>query len=150
MNERKRAAFISEDNEDCEMKRVIKFRAWHQGMKRWVTAEELELVHRQPAIPSLDERPEAGAITFDLDQTHLIYSQWTGISDASGRDIFEGDVLECPDDNERTLVSYRMNGFYRCNDFHGFITAPSPDCNVIGNIYENPDLIANGKKASPK
>jgi hypothetical protein len=81
------------------------------------------------------------------DPEHFVILQFTGLKDRDGKQIFEGDILE----NEKSsksnfFVKFNVGGYdavYKGNftltlypvlhDFEG--------AKVIGNIYQNPELI---------
>jgi uncharacterized phage protein (TIGR01671 family) len=126
------------------MERAIKFRLWHRRERRWVYADELEAIARTPVIPLADSAPPLeGDMIVRLDDRLVSYQQWTGIADKRGREIYEGDILECAADGLRTVVEFRHTGFFRCNRIQGMISAPSCECEVIGNVHEHPDLLDN-------
>ena len=67
-------------------------------------------------------------------------SQYTGLKDKNGKEIWEGDVVA---ESMRTdVVTYNLSGFipFAFADF-GDEAYSAIDCEVIGNIYENPELI---------
>lgn len=69
----------------------------------------------------------------------LIFSQFTGLLDKNGKEIYEGDILESPSRGRRTIdwedseASFIVEGTYP--------NRMANDGEVIGNIYENPDLV---------
>lgn len=68
--------------------------------------------------------------------------QCTGIKDKNGKLIYEGDILK---DKYGALhqISWNVKGFYEADIFAvaGFYNAIQEDMEVIGNVYENPELL---------
>lgn len=59
--------------------------------------------------------------------------QYTGLTDKNGKKIFEGDIIAYGDD--RYLVNFG-DGYFSPFDF-----ICEDECKVIGNIYDNPELL---------
>ena len=75
--------------------------------------------------------------------------QYTGFKDKTGKEIFEGDVLEVYDrygkDMLYTAVVYWNDGYWDAkqigrNNFKCCYAGFSK-CEIIGNIYDNPELL---------
>lgn len=102
-------------------------------------------------------KDESGLIS-SLDK-YVVYSdtvgQYTGLTDRSGKKIFEGDIVEghyhsaWRHDLQRCEVAYGRDGFearhyVNCGDEWRYFTYRvlfSKDVVVIGNIHDNPELL---------
>jgi len=129
--------------------REIKFRAWDNQKNRWYSEWENpnrsewtpDDGHRELSITSSD-----GAITIE---------QFTGLRDKNGKEIYEGDIvnkqyhnLECH--NGIGVVSMGTGNDsdgYQHGSWYGWMAGNSSlldlveECEVIGNIHENPELL---------
>ena len=128
--------------------REIKFRTWDNVKnKMHYVGEETEIVFHFDSSGII-----ATDITEDEDEFktlhHLLYMQYSGIKDKNGVGIYEGDVLDY-----RYVVTYVEGsdnanlgmdvGFYQQRDnFESWVMlVVGEEYEVLGNIYENPDLI---------
>jgi uncharacterized phage protein (TIGR01671 family) len=128
--------------------RDIKFRAFHKENKTMVYFDKKKYVTDQFQGAAL-----LGLIAGD-DSGYLM--QFTGLSDKNGREIYEGDILKVPDDYDiygfmagEVRQVYFKDGCFRFkpkNDGEsterGHHLEDDYEYKVIGNIYENPELLA--------
>lgn len=72
--------------------------------------------------------------------------QYTGKTDKNGKKIFEGDILKGSwntvfvvyfDECYLQFRAKKAGGYTREMDYYG----ESKDCEIIGNIYDNPELM---------
>lgn len=131
--------------------REIKFRAWHKGNESF----------RQKATMLYDRTPGDCLRWLNEGQNIAQVMQYTGLKDKNGKEIYEGDILNhityVHSDVGRTGVVcfdqvqciYKLVPIdcYEINAGNGTFTGFAFDrriaweSEVIGNIYENPELI---------
>lgn len=136
------------------MNREIKFRAWNEYAKQMRDVPLLHLYNEYPNhSPTLD-----GNFMSLVYHPKTVLMQFTGLTDRTGKEIYEGDVVKIKfrDGIDKYLFE---NGVIKWNQkssaFKWFaIETDSSDENnywlthadndgreVIGNIYENPELL---------
>ena len=126
--------------------REIKFRACHKGEKIIVDVEEIDFMNKVINYIYNDyenNRQEiVGAYFEDIE-----LMQYTGLKDKSNKEIYEGDIL-FESFGEKYYKVIFENGSFRAEfdgDFeeHSFdlIDVVAQGYEVVGNIYENPELI---------
>ena len=82
-----------------------------------------------------------------FDFNDVILMQSTGLKDKNGKEIFEGDIVKMSKDvySEPTyyeVVRHRGGAYRLESKQHGCeLWLRHTDCEVVGNIYENPELL---------
>lgn len=110
--------------------RDIKFRAWNdidKTMIEWSTIK---------AFSALLSSLMGGGLK------HHKLMQFTGLSDKNGKEIYDQDLLKHPYFKHPIVVFWDED--YACFDSAGVVSEWS-ECEVIGNIYENPELLEGGE-----
>lgn len=124
--------------------REIKFRAW--DIRRQVLAPVLDLKWLQVGNYRLRVNASHGPDDYIpmLDGEYELM-QFTGLTDKNGVEIYEGDILRFPNRPYYKNVRVAMeSGAYRLFNPAGSYLYPlgqTPEVEVIGNIYENADLL---------
>jgi uncharacterized phage protein (TIGR01671 family) len=73
---------------------------------------------------------------------HLLLQQFTGLYDKNGLEIYEGDIL-CPTCNLDNKPDLTVKIIVTIPDIYFDFT--ENEYYILGNIYENPELLNNGK-----
>lgn len=120
------------------MSREIKFRAWVESNKQMYNVDVL-------AISACSwDCPDHGKHGFSLAyQPHIPVMQFTGMVDCDGKEIYEGDIIEHdfkPCGMQRDEVVFEDNCF--CLQYGNKYMPSQRDRKVIGNSYENPELLS--------
>ena len=123
--------------------REIKFRAW---VKQWNKME-----YGVGIMNGVVFRKDGAIIG---KKSELM--QYTGLKDKNGKEIYEGDILN---NQENKIIPWPRIVEWDSEIFHGFVLRDNAlgnktkfpvhmsevnwfsQCEVIGNIYENPELI---------
>jgi uncharacterized phage protein (TIGR01671 family) len=111
--------------------RTIKF--------RWWDTEENEIIDWEQISPLSQED-----FTEELE---LRAMQFTGLKDKNGKEIYEGDIFHCNKVNY-VLRFLKLGGAYTVHKIEDetderFLFHCNEQLEVIGNIYENPELLAS-------
>ncbi len=121
------------------MKREIKFRAWVKDkrfgqemfnivMISWMQNGEVILSGRGGSVHLKD----------------CEIMQYTNLKDKNGKEIYEGDIFHIGDEKIKYIVEWHDSGLkgrqYNNKSYVG-IDHWHLDLEIIGNIYENPELL---------
>ncbi len=114
--------------------REIKFRVWDISNKRMF--ENVQLSNFDAFLRSSRRENE----------NDFVVTQFTGLLDKSGKEIYEGDIIEFYKDAPFQILWNDEFGklMYCYKDGRGaggFTKRTAKRATVIGNIYENPELL---------
>ena len=119
----------------------IKFRAWDSISKQLFIPDGILKDGRSFLITD-----QKSIMAYDLDKFPLM--QYTGLKDKNGKEIYEGDIIKwCVWDHkvewEKHSASYGAYALSDIIDIYSMKLDPHNwmDAEVIGNIYENPELL---------
>ena len=120
--------------------REIKFRAWDKEIKKMCQISNIDFAERQArAIRIYESGLGASWENFDV----LELMQYTGLKDKNDVEIYEGDLVQVEGllPNDPFKVWFRSGLFHIGNwNTQGFMNA-FDFYEVVGNIYENPELL---------
>lgn len=106
------------------MSRILKFRAWDKLQKKMRTSFA---VHNESGHPFTIHKGH------EFYQHEWIVMQFTGLLDKSGVEIYEGDIIKDHTNGAVIEVTFDPR-------LLSILTTFDNIREVIGNIYENPDL----------
>ena len=122
--------------------REIKFRAWSKLTKK--------MTNRSYSWWWLDDIFEEEAFSHPPSPSHgeedIVLMQYTGLKDKNGKEIYEGDIIE-DRFRRKFIVKWDINfacwvfGDIKLSDFGNPGFWVGHEIKVIGNIYENPELL---------
>ena len=129
-----------------------RYRTWIKTEKRMIETDDLldidyenkEIVTQQ--VYFVNGLPDDRDIyCYDFDEIELMQS--TGLRDKNGKEIFEGDIVKMSKDVYSEPTYYEVvrhyGGAYRLESKqHGCeLWLRHTDCEVVGNVYENRELL---------
>lgn len=120
--------------------REIEFRAKSIDDNEWIYGSLVGIIdiNRKKTYHIIDEF----GIGFNIDQTTI--GQFTGLGDKHYYKIYEGDILQRKYNDGKYVETcvVRFSDFGVCFDgFNYDLDIETNKCEVIGNIYDNPDLL---------
>lgn len=136
--------------------RELKFRVWIKDEERYYdeSGEESFLIVPNGIVLYISEEYEEDGEWF-TDKTSatddVVVEQYTGLKDKNGKEIYEGDIIQEKGLLSLTLVEWDKNNARYITEvldkskhvsstfYFDIITAL--ECEVIGNIHENPELL---------
>lgn len=144
--------------------KTIKFRVWDKKIKQWIEYGDI-FIDEEGEVYLIEERTWAYQSYMHKENIteQVEIMQYTGLKDKNGKEIYEGDLIKKKFKDREIgefyavgqvvfghwyagfTVPYNYHGYNKLErlsnscDKDGWVVA-NRDMEVIGNIYENPEL----------
>lgn len=123
---------------------IPKYRAWDSAKKEMF--KDTFAITESGQVVVVEQESVASSPDYVF-VDHLVIMQSTGLADKNGKEIFEGDIVKMSKDVYSEPTYYEVvrhyGGAYRLESKqHGCeLWLRHNGCEVVGNIYENKELL---------
>ena len=127
--------------------REIKFRIWDINERKFVVNETDRLGYGDTK-KCMSERVdfENNSVEINADESYIL-SEYTGLKDMDGKEIYEGDIIKFLNGIFEVIWCNEKASFMLKNkeykEFLNFIYENNNGMEIVGNIYENPELLGD-------
>ena len=123
---------------------IPKFRAWHNELGRMMSISDMWFNVDSLGEIGLNDAVMNDYITVSPDEIELMQS--TGLKDKNGKEIFEGDILTSQNYPVKGVVEFRTDlglwvHYLKEYSYFEYLGNVAGSKEIIGNIYENPELL---------
>ena len=143
------------------MNKIPNYRVWHKIEKRFVDLRSIDFEQDSISYDCYREANYYDVAKFD----EIVFQQSTGLKDKNGKEIFEGDIVNVKRFFTRPYIKDGKIDYktidgeletgqviwwkfqatflveYKGYDEYGDLLCSSVGCEVIGNIFENSELL---------
>jgi len=140
------------------MNREIKFRAWDEDGRQMMTVHTwsnptlVVLDYRNMENPYFNKMACPQREIKNWKEKNIVLMQYTGLKDKNGKEIYEGDILGVKtkaipylivkwDNDKSRFMTHGHNFSNKTNFRESMQKTKARKFEVIGNIYENPELL---------
>ncbi len=123
--------------------REILFRGKRIDNGEWLFGDLRHIFHGEYRTHIVDNSNGLNNGVCGLEVASSTVGQFTGLTDRNGVKIFEGDIVRY---GQRGKVEYNSGSAqftlnFTNSTYEGFDKIPFCDCEVLGNIHDNPELL---------
>jgi uncharacterized phage protein (TIGR01671 family) len=130
------------------MKIELELRGWSNHKKKMYKNDDICCIFLNPDTYNASVYPELSDVFIEPIGIELIFMQYIGVIDKHNKRIFENDILKMWDDTHKEFYYVKVereNDGWWINGINAIHSTPAwplaEDGEIIGNIYENPELL---------
>lgn len=136
--------------------REIGYRAWLKKDKKMVEVKSIHFGTKKIMYGYSESSHCYGNASCKFNDCELM--QYTGLTDKNDKPIYEGDIITCMNTSKHSgyAIGKKMYGFIAYDDNYGYWFCKNnfqhyidwsfaDDIEVIGNLFDNPELLRGGK-----
>lgn len=121
--------------------REILFRGKRIDNGKWIEGYVFRL--NEEGLPPLIMKINQDGMAKEVDPETV--GQYIGLTDKNGKKIFEGDIIKYDGKTYEMRYIERYGRFAGKNDGFAFAVVPFGTIEIIGNVYDNPELMNGGE-----
>jgi uncharacterized phage protein (TIGR01671 family) len=121
---------------------ILKFRAWIERPKMMVDITAINFVEHTFSF----ERGNGFTEWLSQNEKSIVVMQSTGAFDKNGKEIYEGDIVKGIDYSIYAPYSIVKVEYFANELKYSIDCLDLSDLEVIGNIYQNPELLEEEEK----
>lgn len=130
---------------------IPKYRAWDSAKKEMF--KDTFAITESGQVVVVEQESVANSPDYVFVE-HLVIMQSTGLKDKNGKEIFEGDIVRqvrtqpITENETITGVVIMIEGAWLimndCEQLASYLWSETDENEIIGNVYENPELLEVG------
>ena len=123
------------------MNRETKFRVWDKENNKWIDTIDIAINQKGLLFLRAEHQVEFQPISLTKSSNFIVVF-YTGLKDKNEKEIYEGDIVKFETHNGQGVVIYNSPRFeVKERDTDETYSLQGYECEVIGNIYENKELL---------